>query len=273
MSIAPEKSLYFRIHGAENNASLGAPIVLLHGLMGFAANWGKIWPKLENRKVLVLDQRGHGRSFKAPSGEYAPEYYAEDLKNLLEELQWKNAHIVGHSMGGRVALRFASLFPEKTISLTLEDSGMESNPDRVSWIKKLLHEIPTPFSDREQAKRFFESHFSSDPMTGSFLHANLETKTDGKLDWRFFPAGMIETVLAGRATDAMEELKNISAPTLIIRGERSKEFPAEEAARMQLLRENIQLKTVPGAGHFVHAEKPEEFARFLNEFLQEHEPN
>jgi esterase len=266
MSIVEPGQIYYRIHAPTAPKPGAAPVVLLHGLMGFAANWGKVWPALPEREVLVLDQRGHGRSPKPATG-YTPTDYAGDLAALLDLLGWKRAHIVGHSMGGRVALRFASSHSERTISLTLEDSGMMSRPDREDWIRNLLGGIPTPFADRESARAFFTEHFRDDPMTGGFLHANLEQLASGKLDWRFHAPGMIETVVTGRKTDAMPEFASLRAPTLLIRGGRSVEFTAPEAAAMAAARENVELVTIEGAGHFVHAEKPKEFTAALSEFL------
>lgn len=267
MSIVPPQQLYHRVLGPDFQVSGNTPIVFLHGLMGFAANWGKIWPQFQtNHPVLVLDQRGHGRSAKPETG-YSPSDYAEDLAALLQHLGWKKIHVVGHSMGGRVALRFASLFPDRCSSLIMEDSGTESRPDRLLWIRNLLAGTPTPFATRESAKEFFEKNYANDPMTGGFLHANLETKENGTLDWRFHAPGMIETVETGRATDATEEIRSLSCPTLLIRGGRSKEFTADEAARMQALRPSIKLVEIAGAGHFVHAEKPTEFSAALTNFL------
>lgn len=267
MSIPDPSPLYHRVHGPEISPPGVLPVVLLHGLMGFAANWGKIWPELHaTRPVLVLDQRGHGRSPKPATG-YSPTDYARDLSRLLDHLGWPKAHIVGHSMGGRVALRFASLYPGRTASLTMEDSGADARPDRVNWIQDLLASIPTPFPDRESAKAFFAENFRDDPMTGGFLHANLEQGEDGSLDWRFHAPGMIETVETGRATDAMREFKELAAPTLLVRGSRSKEFPAGEAKAMAEARRNVELVTIEGAGHFVHAEKPKEFTQALARFL------
>jgi pimeloyl-ACP methyl ester carboxylesterase len=236
--------------------------------MGFAANWGKVWPDLHTyRPVLVLDQRGHGRSPKPQTG-YAPTDYARDLLGLLDFLGWKRAHVAGHSMGGRVALRFASLYPERAASLTMEDSGADARPDRVRWIQDLLASVPTPFASREEAKAFFAENFRDDPMTGGFLHANLEQKENGRLDWRFHAPGMIETVETGRATDAMREFAELAAPTLLLRGSRSVEFPAGEARVMAAARKNVALVTIEGAGHFVHAEKPQPFNRALAQFLE-----
>lgn len=268
MSIVDPQGLYHRIHGPEMSLPQAFPVVLLHGLMGFAANWGKIWPALHGaRPVLVLDQRGHGKSPKPKTG-YSPTHYANDLKALLEQLGWKKAHIVGHSMGGRVALRFCTLFPDSCASLTMEDSGALAREERVSWIQNLLGSIPTPFSSREAAKEFFAGNFKDDPMTGGFLQMNLEPKDDGTLDWRFYAPGMKETIETGRATDAMPEFTALKIPTLLIRGSRSKEFPAEEAQQMLRARDGVTLETIEGAGHFVHAEKHKEFNLALSTFLE-----
>lgn len=265
MSIA---RLHHRILGPEPGKTAAAPLVLIHGLMGFAANWGKIWPYFqETRPVLVLDQRGHGRSDKPALG-YSPTDYSEDLAHLLKEIGWGRSHIVGHSMGGRVALRFATDHPELILSLTMEDSGAESNPGRVNWIRNLLGSVPTPFHERETAKKFFEENFRDDPMTGSFLHANLETKDGGAIDWRFHSPGMIETVETGRATDGMEEFRALALPTLLVRGGRSRELPQDEARRMAASRPDVELVEIPGAGHYVHAEKPAEFCAALDSFIR-----
>lgn len=268
MSIVDPKDIYHRIHGPEILPKDTYPVVLLHGLMGFAANWGKIWPDLHNRRpVLVLDQRGHGRSPKPKTG-YTPADYARDLKGLLGVIGWNKCHVVGHSMGGRVALRFCSSYPELCASLTMEDSGADARPERVLWIQELLASVPTPFAGREEARRWFAENFRDDPMTGGFLHANLETRSDGKLDWRFHAPGMIETVETGRATDAMREFASVKAPTLLVRGANSREFPAAEAKHMAECRQGVSLVTIEGAGHYVHAEKAQEFTRALAVFLE-----
>src|SRR5690349_15451462 len=115
--LQPEE-IYYRIHGDPSDLP---PLVLLHGVLGFAANWGKVWPHFSgDRQVLVLDQRGHGRSAKPETG-YSPDEYAADLLNLLNSIGWKKVHLVGHSMGGRVAMHFAQTHSERLASLVLED--------------------------------------------------------------------------------------------------------------------------------------------------------
>src|SRR5690606_32763910 len=108
--------------------------------------------------ILTYDQRGHGRSFKPESG-YSPEDYANDLEKILNELGWERIHLVGHSMGGRNALSFASRFPQRVISLVIEDISPESNPGDVARYEKLLNRVPTPFQSKKDAKDFLLNDF------------------------------------------------------------------------------------------------------------------
>lgn len=261
--------LYYRVYPSRSSVAAATPVVLLHGLMGYASNWGKIWPSLsEKRSVLVVDQRGHGKSPKPATG-YEPSDYAADIAALLEKLNWHRAHIVGHSMGGRNALFFAHDFPKLCHSLVLEDSGMEARPDRLEWVKSLLASIPAPFPSRESAQKFFSENFANDPLLGSFLHTNIAESASGTWTWRFNPQSMIDTIASGRAVDATAIFQRITAPVLAIRGELSTEFSEAEAERMLRLRPATQLVTIAGAGHFVHPTHPEAFLAALLRFLDE----
>src|SRR3712207_2123744 len=117
------KKFNYSLSGAEN----GRRWVFVHGLMGFLNNWKKITSFLDaTERSLTYDQRGHGRSFKPDSG-YMPEDYAQDLKELTDQLGWDKFILCGHSMGGRNVLVFASMYPEKVEKLIIEDIGPESN--------------------------------------------------------------------------------------------------------------------------------------------------
>jgi esterase len=265
MTVLRPEEIYYRIHGDPSDKP---PLVLLHGLLGFAANWGKIWPHFaESRQVLVLDQRGHGRSAQPEFG-YSPDNYAADLHSLLNHLGWKKVHLLGHSMGGRAAMHFASTHPEYLASLILEDSGAEARPDRIHWIKGLLGSVPVPFQDREAAKVFFDTEFSGDPMLSAFLHANLTSNQDGEIVWRFYAPGMIETIEQGRAKNSWQLYCRLKVPTLLIRGEQSAEFTQDEAERMAECRKgSAELALIPNASHWVHADQPQAFCAAVEKFI------
>lgn len=263
------KQIHHRVEGKPG----GQKWVFIHGLMGFLNNWKKITSNIEpTGECLVYDQRGHGRSYKPDSG-YAPEDYARDLYELTEALGWHKFNLIGHSMGGRNALVFASLYPEKVEKLIVEDIGPESNPKASEYYENLLGMIPTPFESREAARQFFYGEFiekavTKDPpaVLGAFFYANL-VEVDGKWDWRFSKKGILESVLAGRDRDRWQEVENLKIPTLWIRGENSKEFSRENFEKVLSSNKLIHGVEIQGAGHWIHSEKPSEFTSALRNFV------
>lgn len=252
-------------------------VVFVHGLMAFSANWRKIASRIEDRyQCLIYDQKGHGRSFKPQAG-YTPEELAEDLHIITTELGWSSFHLVGHSMGARVAMVFANRYPEKLQTLTLEDMGPEVQPEAHKYYEKMLSLVPTPFADKEQMRRFFNEDFlqlfqpkESPAVLVSFLQANIEEKSNGQYDWRFSKQAIIDIVREGHRKDRWFEVSSFRMPALLVRGENSHVLPPEIFEKMQQLNPLIEAVEVRGAGHWVHYEKYEEFTEILLRFLAKH---
>lgn len=257
-------------------------VVFIHGLMAFAANWRKIANRLEDDfQCLIYDQRGHGRSFKpevlsmaSGSSNYSPEVFAEDLDKITTELGWDKFHLVGHSMGGRNAMVFANLYPEKVRTLTIEDMGPDADSTMTGYYENMLGHIPTPFADKAAVKFFFENEFkkafsSKEPpsVLSTFLQANLEERTDGTYDWRFSKQAVFEIVREGHLKDRWLEVSNFKIPVLLIRGENSHILKHETYEKMLAVNPNIQGLELAGAGHWVHYEKFEEFVQAFRQFV------
>lgn len=250
-------------------------IVFVHGLMAFSANWRKIASRLESEyQCLIYDQRGHGRSFKPDTG-YTPEILAEDLDKMTTELGWNRFHLVGHSMGARVAMVFAQHYPDKLISLTLEDMGPDVQAESYRYYEEMLNIVPTPFHSKDEMKAFFSEQFlklfhpkEQPEVLLTFLQANIEEKSSGLYDWRFSKNAIIEIVREGHLKDRWMELSSVRIPTLLIRGEKSHILSAEVFEEMQQVNPLIQAVEIKGAGHWVHFEKYEEFTQILHKFLQ-----
>lgn len=259
----------YQLFGPED----GRKWVFLHGLMGYGLNWRRIVTGLQQtERVLIFDQRGHGKSWKPQTG-YAPEDYAEDLYLIAQDLGWDKFTLVGHSMGGRNALMFAAKFPQMLDRLVIEDMGPESNPDAPAYYEKLLNLAPTPFRDKLAAKEFFLNEFPtlmkgfSQPETlGAYLYSNMIELEDGRADWRFSKEAMISTVVQGRSKDHWHEFRTLNMPTMIIRGENSKELKREVYDRMLVSNSNVQGIEVPNAGHWVHSDQPEAFLQIIRQF-------
>lgn len=253
----------------------GQSLVFLHGLMGYAQNWRKISMAFEDsHRVLLLDQRGHGKSFK-PVDAYAPEDYADDLLKIIDELGWATIDLVGHSMGGRNALNFAYRYPERVRRLVIEDIGPNVEENAIERIKKLLEIVPTPFASKEKARIFFTDEFTEKAKDypqpkalGQYLYANIEVDTEkGSANWRFSKEAIIKSMEAGRAQDRWHEIESLRMPCLLIRGANSTDL--SRASFEEILKRNPKIKGVEieKAGHWVHFDQPELFITALKDFI------
>ncbi len=181
-------NFYHHFYGPES----GRKWVFVHGLMGYGQNWRRIIQGLEEtERCLAFDQRGHGRSFQPDTG-YSPEDYANDLKLVTDEIGCESFILVGHSMGGRNVLNFASRFPEKISHLVIEDIGAEGNPQAHEYYEYLLNLVPTPFASREQAKKYFFEDFVHTAKTrenvqvmANYFYSNMEEKPNGTVTMKF----------------------------------------------------------------------------------------
>lgn len=259
---------HHRFYGPET----GRKWVFLHGLMGFLNNWRTIIAGIEQtERCLVFDQRGHGRSLK-PAGGYAPENYADDLKTILDELGWDRIVLVGHSMGARNGLNFCTRFPERVEAFVLEDIGPDPRPGNSDYYVRMLGTVPVPFKDSATARAFFQNDFprlfktrDRVEMIAAFLSANLETKPDGTVNWRFSPEAILASAKTGE-DDRWHEVRALKVPTLLIHGENSRELSSETVREMTAANPMIQSVTFAGAGHWVHADQPERFISEIRRF-------
>lgn len=252
----------------------GPKLVFLHGLMGSGANWRKITNQFEkDYHILLYDQRGHGRSFQ-PEGGYRPDDYADDLTKILDELGWERIFLVGHSMGGRNAIIFSSLWPQRVIALVIEDIGVEPDPRNVQKYEKLLGLVPTPFEKRSDAKQFLLEVFpgllkqQQDALTlANYFYANMAERDDGKTDWRFSKEGILESVREWPKQDWWTIWKSLKMPILLIRGSDSPDFAPAIYEKMLAANAHVKGVVIAPSGHWVHHEQPDKFTQELRLFL------
>ncbi len=249
-------------------------LVFLHGVMGFGLNWRTVTKALDSAfQCLVYDQRGHGRSFHPENG-YAPEDYAQDLKLILDELGWNQVNLVGHSMGGRNALEFAHRFPSRVAKLVIEDIGPVMRETAAESLLTLLNSVPVPFENKRLAKEFFDTKFleifkARDDREGiaQFFYANIIEDKQGRAVWRFSEKGVRESIVAGRTQDRWSEIETLQMPTLLVRGEHSRDLPRDLFDEVLKRNPSIQGIEIKGAGHWVHSDQPEAFIAALRTFL------
>lgn len=264
-------SIHHQVLGPQNGET---PLVFLHGLMGYGMNWRRIATAFEQeRPILLFDQRGHGKSFKPPSG-YTPEDYADDLGLLLYELGWDQIDLVGHSMGGRNALNFAYRFPHRVRRLVIEDIGPQMNPGSLERTQNLIRLVPVPFTNKISAKEFFLNEFprrlAGNPMAstlGPYFYANMQEGPLGEVTWRFDVDAILSSLSAGREKDRWMEWESLTMPVLVVRGEKSEDLSRETFEKMIQTQKLSRGSEVKEAGHWVHFEKPDLFIKILKNFL------
>ncbi|MBE8163485.1 MAG: alpha/beta hydrolase [Bdellovibrionaceae bacterium] len=251
----------------------GAPrMVFLHGIMGSLNNWLKVVTHFKNDfEILIFDQRGHGRSCHKEA--YKTADYAKDLEYITNQLGWDKFHLIGHSSGGIVACEYTATYPDKVLSLCIEDISMEPRKDIGVKIEKLLLSIPTPFKDTASYKTFFEQkvpgltkNFFQPNLLGSFLKMNIVEKDNGQWQWRFHRNGVIDSLREARASSFYPQYFSIKCPILVIHGSRSEDLPPAEYAKMltHTKAQGVELSS----GHWVHFEQCEEFSKALLDFIR-----
>ena len=250
--------LYYREFGQ------GDPIVILHGLFGFSDNWQTIAKALaEEQLVITPDLRNHGRSPHLPTHSY-PEM-ADDLKAFLENHWIFTSSLIGHSMGGKVAMQFALDHPDMVDKLVVVDIAPGPATDNHSAIFQALLDLDlSQISRRQDAEAFLKTHVA-DMGTRQFLLKNISRNKEGSYTWKMnLPVLWKEypSILAGVSGIPFDK------PTLFIRGSNSGYIKDEDFALIQSLFPQAQVVTIEGAGHWVHADKPVELLEVLRNFLK-----
>jgi esterase len=243
-------------------------VYLLHGLTAKNQDWGAIPDILAKAgfHVFAFDMRGHGQSDKPEEG-YAPEDHARDVEVCAQTLGHSRVHVVGHSTGGRNALVFAGLYPERAWSLTIVDQTLTADP--LSYQKYLARyqEYPTPFADEKSLDKFLQKKFKKDQQRYFYYKGQFSRNDKGQWDWNFSPQAAWKTQKLGREKEGYDLLAKVQCPMLFIKGGDSYYVTPEEAEKISRFMPNGQLVVVPNAEHAVFRDNPEEFLRVLVPFL------
>jgi 2-succinyl-6-hydroxy-2,4-cyclohexadiene-1-carboxylate synthase len=251
-------------------AGAGPALMLLHGFTGSSAAWAHVQPELAARfRLLMPDLLGHGRS-GSPSdpARYRMEYCVEDLIAILDAMDVRRAHLLGYSMGGRVALAAALERPDRFASLTLESAspGLATAAERAarvagdSALADLVEREGVPaFVARWERMPLFASQERLPQAVRERLRAQRLLN---------HPTGLANS-LRGLGTGVQpplwERLVELRMPCLIIAGELDEKF-TDIGRRMAAAIWGSRLAVAGGAGHTVHLEQPEAFTRLVVEF-------
>lgn len=243
----------------------GPPLILMHGLFGAGDTLGGVRRRLAPEfEVHSLDLRNHGESPHTRSMSY-PEM-AADVLAYMDRAGLETAHLLGHSMGGKTAMELALMAPERVRRLIVADIAPVAYEPHHDAIQQALEALnPAAVKSRREADAVLAEYIGEKGVR-QFLLTNL-VPADGGFRWRMNVPGILacyEQIMAGPTTEGAYE-----GPTLFIRGGNSDYIQSSHQEAVQRCFPRAELKVIPGVGHWLHAEKPELFARICQRFLAE----
>ena len=252
-------SLFYRELGEENTQTL----VILHGLFGSSDNWLTLGKRFaEHYHVYLVDQRNHGRSPHSDTFTY--QAMANDLKAFLQEHDIRNPYIIGHSMGGKVAMLFALQNPEPWEKLMVVDIAPRPYPVHHGKILEGLESVDLPnLKSRRDADQQL-SEFEPSLGVRQFLLKNLYRSDEG-FAWRInLP------VIARDIEKVSEEIEGqpVAKPAQFVRGLKSHYISDEDKTPIRGLFPEATFIDFPEAGHWVHAENPNRFYEVVRGFFR-----
>ncbi len=251
-----EKKLFFRKMGQ------GKPLIILHGLFGASDNWLTIGKSLsEHFEVYLVDQRNHGQSFHDP--EHSFEAMALDLGDFITDHAISKPIVIGHSMGGKVAMRYALDHPEnleKLIVVDISPRGYKVHHDKILAGLKSIN--LASLSSRKEADDQLAVYVSN-LGERQFLLKSLNRTYEG-FEWKINVKAIDRNIglIVGEISG-----DPIGLPTLFIDGENSNYIRDIDFPIIKNLFPNSSIITIKNAGHWVHAEQPEDFLKTVSDFL------
>lgn len=252
----------------------GFPVVILHGLMGSLDNWQTIAKKMAFQSesvfhtplsIYTIDQRNHGRSPHSSLFDYA--CMTTDLCDFFKQQNIDKAHLIGHSMGGKVAMNFALQFPEFTEKLVVVDIAPESYSDKHRDVFDALFATQASAAESRDAVQAILRSKLQDEITVQFLLKSLtRSEMPGvNFEWRFNLQALHDNypAISGEIISAHP----FNGPTLFVKGSNSNYINSANYGRIAALFPNHLLEEIKQAGHWVHAEKPDEFTDIVLRFI------
>lgn len=242
----------------------GEPLVILHGLMGMLDNWqGPAKYYAQHFDTIIVDARNHGHS--EHSDEFNYQVMMDDLADFCGDLFLDEINLLGHSMGGKISMKFAQNYPEMIKKLIVADIAPKEYPVHHQKILAGVNALDfSVLKSRGAVDKALEPYI---PEIGvrQFLMKSMYWKEKGKLGLRFNLKAITENIeLIGEATlDAPFE-----GETLFIRGADSNYILDTDFEDIKVAFPNAQFETIENAGHWLHAEKQEEFIKKTIGFLK-----
>jgi len=243
----------------------GEPLLILHGFFGMGDNWRTLAKQFsENYQVHSIDQRNHGRSFHSDVFTY--EVMVQDVVNYLEFHNLKSINLLGHSMGGKVAMLFAVTHPEKVKKIIIADIAPKYYPTHHQLILEALNAINfDTIKSRNEIEEILKKYI---PEIGirMFLSKNVYRKTKTTFAYRFNLKSLTDNI--EEIGKALPPTTKFNGDTLFLKGENSKYITQEDSVLIKKHFPTSEIVRISKAGHWLHAENPTDFYKATIGFLE-----
>ncbi len=243
----------------------GAPLIILHGLFGSLENWLTVSRRLSaDFRVFALDLRNHGRSPHSP--EMTLSLMADDVEEFMLANHLETAHLLGHSLGGKVAMQLALNAPGRVSRLVVVDIAPRAYPPQHG---DLLHALLAldicKYENRGQAEHALAASIP-DQAVRRFLIKNIVHEPGNPMAWRMDLQSIARNY--GHLIGGLPRDRQFLGPALFLRGAESNYIVPQDESVIREVFPDANIRTIPGAGHWVHVEATQVFCREVLHFLR-----
>ena len=288
--IGPSSHIYIsqrlRMHYVDWGNAGAPPLVLIHGGQDHCRNWDWIANELRHDwHIIAPDLRGHGDSAWSPDGHYSIEAYVCDIAQLINQKNLAPATIIGHSMGGAISSRYASIFPENVKKL-VSIEGIMPNIDDIAdidqssyrqkmreWVDArhaMSSRVPRRYAKLEDAfqrMRDENPHLTIEQARHLTWHGASQNE-DGTYSWKFDNYTRKHNRIEISEDELREVLSNIECPTMLAWGTETFVEDPEKSGRLAYF-QNAILKRYPGASHWLHHDQLDKFLADVKAFIND----
>lgn len=268
------------LHGHElsyADVGEGQVVLFIHGILGSQQQWSHLVDKMDDdHRVVLPDLFGHGESAK-PTGDYSLSAHAATMRDLLDHLDIEKVTLVGHSLGGGIAMQFYYLFPERVERLVLVSSGglgrevsMLLRSATLPGAAPVLSVLASaPVLSQVEALGRGASKIGWRPGADiTEIWRGFSSLGDPESRRAFLATTRAVIDIGGQSISAHDHLEDsLPIPTLIVWGSKDHMIPASHAHSVEQSFPDCQVEIFDGAGHFPHLEDPDRFARLLRDFI------
>ncbi len=243
----------------------GKPLLILHGLLGASGNWHTLSRNVfaEEYNVFTLDLRNHGRSPHADAFNYG--VMVEDVRQFIADNDLGAAHVLGHSMGGKVAMWLALKYPALVSRLVVADIAPRAYPPHHMHILNALNNLDlAAYTSRGEIEEALAADIKETGVR-QFLLKNLSASGSGTYAWKMNLPAIYDNYR--RINEGIDTDLSYKGPTLFVKGGRSNYITEKDGPHIRSLFPQAVIKEIPNIGHWLHAEAPTQFAEMVMEFL------